>query len=304
MPVPPDQPGDLRPEDSDHLARLRAELDQLLERERYELARDRLGPLLAAHPDDPDLLYDAARIESEIGDEDEADRLIGRVLKLDPKHFEARVRLAARHQEEGRYAEAEATLLELLRDFPENAGLYAQYAFLMFETLHVDKGARLAAEAIRLAPTSKHALFVTAVADLIKDGSSSRVNLEELVTTYPQAYQSGMLLVVTLSEAGKEREALAIAQWMLRDFPNDEALLDNVVELRAATHWSMAPHWPLRRFGFTAAAVMWIVMIGLVHVTATTVDVKLAVGIAVAYILYCVYSWIWPSTYKRWLRRQ
>jgi predicted Zn-dependent protease len=275
-------------------------VEMLLDRRRYDQAERLVADGLHTHPDSVRLLYFSAFIDWVRDRNQAAQSTLGRILAQDPGHYGAQVMLGQIHRESNRLADAEQVWIALLRDFPEDADLYGHYGSLMLGALNIDKARRLAGEGLRHDPEHAHCLFVAAACDLI-DGRQLGDNerLAELLRAHPEHIRTGLMLVAALEDRGQDRQAMRVAQQLLRSQPDSPELVDMVRQFRLKTHWTMLLLYPLQRWGWTASVAMWAaVVFGL---TALTPQLpKGASGaIVLGWLGYCLYSWIWPSILRR-----
>jgi tetratricopeptide (TPR) repeat protein len=282
----------------------RRRIDGLVERRRYEQATVLLGEALGRYPDDSELLHSAATIDFLNGDNEGALRTLQGVLEMDPEHVASRYLLAAVHDARGEWPEAEAALLDLLRDYPEAAMLYGRYAMLMYRTQHIDKAKELAREAVRLDPEDEAALVAMAIGDLIDGRESDEKNsLAALMRRHPEDAVTAQLLIAHLTSRGRYWAAKRIAIELLKAQPDERERLELVVELEVASHPTVVPLWPLNRWGTAATVALWLGwMLGsrLLRTHAPQVA-----GPASLFILcFCVYSWVYPPLLRRWLKRR
>ncbi|MEJ0038471.1 MAG: hypothetical protein WDO68_20730 [Gammaproteobacteria bacterium] len=61
---------------------------------------------------------------------------------------------------------------------------------------------------------------------------------------------------MALTQQGRNREALRIAQELLRNQPDNPHYLSLVRELKMQTHWTMLPLYPMQRWGWGGAAAV------------------------------------------------
>jgi len=277
-----------------------ARIEGLLERRRHSEARSAVAQALQTYPDDATILYFSGFIDWIEDRLREARATVDRLLELNPEHYGGRVLLAHLDTEAKRPAEAERTWIALLRDYPEDSDLYAEYAGLMLAALNVDKARRLATEGLRFEPEHAHCLSIIAICDLI-DGHDVDVDrtLGELARAHPEHLRTGLTLVTELQERGNSREALRVAQGLLRAQPDSESLVGLVRELRASTHWSMRPLYPIQRWGWKAAIGLWVVVaFGLPRLAPGLPD-GVVLTLALTWLAYVVYSWVWPAIIRR-----
>jgi predicted Zn-dependent protease len=278
------------------------QLEHLLEVGRPAEARQLLSSAFAERPDDPDLRLYAARIALLEGDAREARRQLEGTLLHDPQSFQARYLLYFIDLDEGRHAEAEQRIVDLIRDHSHDPRLLASYADLMLRTLHLDKARRLVGEALRLDPQCRDARLCDALLSTV-EGRRDRSDrqLADLVAQDPEAQKVAGALMVVLIDRNRPREALEIARQLLRVQPQNARLVDLIVALRAQTHWLAWPIRPLQRFGWGGSAAIWlgaVLVLGLLQRTQS----RLALAAALVYLAWVVYSWTYTPAMTRWLR--
>jgi tetratricopeptide (TPR) repeat protein len=279
-----------------------AQSDLLIERRRLDQARALLASALRAAPEDEELLHRVAIVEYLDDDEDAAAQMVQRLLARTPAHYGGRLLHAEILERRRQFADAETVWLGLLRDFPESADLYASYARLMLATLNLTKARRLAAEAVRLEPENDSALFIMAMCDLIdgRQGERSRY-LDALVREHPENTQTALALILALQDRHEMAGALRVARELLRSRPSDEDFVEIVRELEVENHWSMAPLYPMRRWGWAGSAGVWVAaVVGFQLAQGIMSDTMVTVVVSV-WLVYIVYSWTWPAMLKRFI---
>ena len=280
------------------------QLNGLIERRRYQQARSMLSEALQQYPQDSELLFASAHIDYLTDDRESARHTLHQILAQDPRNYAARSLLIAVLEDEGQLEQAELLIIELLREYPEDAFQYARYAMLMYRTLHIDKAKQLAREALRLDPEDELALTACLIGDII-DGrrNAEAASLANLMRGHPDSQTTARMLVSYLVSRGRYRAAKRIAIELLQLYPHSAEILALVVQLEALSHWSMLPLWPLNRWGWGASAAFY--FITLLAMNLIRNDAPTAAGIATWTILgYCAYSWIYPPLLTRWLKRR
>lgn len=279
------------------------QLDALLERRRTDAARSLLAQALQQYPDDPDLLFQAARADWIDDRNAQARDTIAQLLRHAPEHHGGRLLLFELMLQAGERAPAEALVLQLLRENPFDADLCARYARLMLLTLHFDKARRLAAEAVRLAPASDVGLRAQALCDLVLNRRSmDSAALQRMLQQHPDDYHTLELVFVALLQDGRAHAAQAVARTLLRARPDDPVALRRVQALALQTHWSMLPLWPFTRFGWPAVLALWLGSVLLLNLLRGPAP-QVAEVVSPLLLGYVIYSWVWPPLLKRWLQR-
>jgi tetratricopeptide (TPR) repeat protein len=273
----------------------------LVERRRYGEARTHLASALKTYPDDPELGYLSAYVDYATDQGEAAMRTIQSVLRAQPEHAGARDLYATLLENEKRYAEAESVLIQLLRDYPEDADYYSSYADLMLRTMNASKARRLAQEGLKIEPEHAGCLHAPALADLIEGrGRGESIGLAALVREHPEHLRTSLALVVALQDRGDHRGALRIAQELLRSQPDSTELLNLVRELRVVTHWSLLPLYPMQRWGWAGVFGVWVAgVFGIRLLAKNGAPAPLVASLTVLWLVYIVYSWIWPPLLKK-----
>ena len=275
-----------------------AQIFYFIERRRLADARRVLHEALALYPQDPDLLFHSAQVDWLSDLNQQAESTLRQLLVQSPEHAPARGLLASLLAERKEFADAELLLIGLLREYPENAELYGRYSRLMLITLHLDKAEQLAREGLRYDPEDHECLLAIALCQTARAGGRPNEGLAKLLQAHPESLSAVHALVVALVDAGRIDEAHRLSQDALRTDPANEHLVSLVRELRIQNHWSMKPLWPLQKWGWGAAAVMWIG--GIVVLRGLAANAPAIAGPATwVWLGYCIYSWVWPSLIRR-----
>jgi tetratricopeptide (TPR) repeat protein len=290
------------PDDSGpNLGTLLQQAHALIDRRRFLQARQILAAAAQSHPDNPQVLYLIAFIDYSEGKLDDAEKTLSSVLLQDPEHYGGRTLRAELYESRKQFAQAETVWIELLRNHPEDADLYASYAELMMRTLHLDKAQRLMQEGLRLAPDHPKCLYIAALIHIIQGRSSDSENehLQRLLTEYPERSQTLITLVIALNQRGDNRGALRVAQQLLSLRPDSPQYLNLVKELKLQTHWSLLPLYPMQRWGWGGAGVITVLGIGIVHAAKSSLTTDVATVIGYVWLAYVVYSWTWPGILRK-----
>jgi tetratricopeptide (TPR) repeat protein len=277
------------------------QVDALLQRRRTDLARALLKPALASHPEHTALLLQSSWTEYLDDDHDEAMRVLQQVLLAEPSNESARLLQFELLVEKERYTEAERTIIELLREYPQDASYYGRYAQLMLRTLNLVKAKQLVHEGLKYEPDDVDCLAIQATCEFIERPDIDSPGLQQLIVKYPQLMRTLVLVVVALEQRGDARGALRVAKELIRAQPDNEHFVEIAQHLNLKTHWSMLPLWPMQKWGWGASFGIWLfVIVGsrALHKVNPT-----AAGIfTIAVIVYAVYSWVWPPLLRRLLK--
>jgi tetratricopeptide (TPR) repeat protein len=273
----------------------------LIDRRRFAQARQLLNGGIQQNPDDPQLLYLCAFVDYSTGQVAAADTTINRVLEKDPQHYGARTLRGELYEHRKQYADAETVWIDLLKDYPQDPSCYAHYADLMLRTLHLEKAERLTQEGLRLAPSDRQCLYVAYLIHVIQGRSPSQdsEHLQQLLKDHPERTQSLLALVVALEERGDSKGALRVAQQLLAMRPDSEHFVNLVRAFKRQNHWSLLPLYPMRRWGWTGAAVVTAIGIIGVRIADNTLSPTTAEIIAFIWLGYVAYSWVWPRILRK-----
>lgn len=281
------------------------EIGELLDRHRLPAARAALERALPQHPDEPELLLMAAWLNWYEDHADEARRTVQHILQMEPEHHGAEYLLSRIELGEENYLEAERLLIGMLKRHPESPSLYASYAEVMLETMNVEKAERLAAEALRLEPQNEAALNIHTLCGFVQSGTEEqRERLQKLLREYPDQTQTTIRLIQHLTDNGQTKEAYKLSKELVVNDPSNEGIVEYATILRRASHWSMLPLWPLKKWGWAGSIGIWIAAVVFFRL-AEMEDSPLqpyagTVGIVV--LCFVVYSWVWPFVLKRLIR--
>lgn len=277
------------------------QVDALLQRRRTDLARSLIQSALASHPEHTELLLQSAWADYLDDKCDEALRLVRQVLVAEPAHESARLLYFELLVEKEQNAEAERVIIELLREYPEDASYYGRYANLMLRTLNLTKALQLARAGLKYDPDNVECLAAQATCEFIDNPNVASHGLQQLLVKHPQLIRTLILVAVALDQRGDVRGARQVAQELVRAQPDNESLVDLARQLNVKGHWSMLPLWPLQKWGWGASFGLWILLI--VAGRALNKVSPAAAGVfAVVVIVYVVYSWVWPPLLRRLMK--
>lgn len=277
------------------------QVEALLQRRRTDLARSLIKPALASHPEHSALLLQSAWADYLDDHNEEALRTVHQVLLAEPTHEGARMLHFELLVEKEQNAEAERVILELLREYPQDADYYGRYANLMLRTLNLTKALQLAREGLRYNPDDVACLAAQATCELIDTPDVAGHGLQQLLAKHPQLIRTLALVVVALDQRGDVRGAKQVTQELVRAQPDNEYLVDLARQLKIKGHWSMLPLWPVQKWGWGASFAIWILAI--VGIRALSKASPTASGVfAVAVFAYVVYSWVWPPLLRRLIK--
>jgi predicted Zn-dependent protease len=277
-------------------------VDHLLRVSRTKQARQLLAVHLSANPADPIALFylgRAAVIDSEYT---EARNHLAQALRLDPAAEGPRALLFYVETAEQKFGAAEQIVIELIRENPRDPDYLAMYADLMLRTGHLPKSRELSAQALLIAPDHMQALRAQVLLDIVSGKhQDAEHTLAGLIEQEPDNEEISFTLFQLLVERQRLEEATRLGQELLRLHPGNTALITALIEIRVLTHPLGLPLYPLRKAGWLGSGVMWIVSIVGYKVLAR-INQPLASAFILTYLAFVIYSWVYPSLMRRWLR--
>jgi tetratricopeptide (TPR) repeat protein len=131
------------------------------------------------------------------------------LLALSPEDENSRVMLGVVLMDRGLQDEAEKELNEVLKINSKNARAYGFLASLYFQQENFDKATSFALEALKLEPKSDSTLLLGAIAYLRKDYDGAENYLKKLLVMYPEKIDGYLYLARTYKAQGKIDEAVA-----------------------------------------------------------------------------------------------
>ena len=281
------------------------QLNGLMQRKRLDSAKTLLAKTLPQYPDNIDLLAFAVWIDWQEDNHSAAKSTIEQILGTEPRHYFARYILALILEEEENYPASEHELLGLLKDYPEDAELYAVYARVMLATFNFDKAERLANEALRREPENETALNASAISAFVNaPGAETQERLHRLIKEHPDQIQTTCRLIQVLVDQGKTREAYVLARELVQLQPDNLDIVELATELKMVTHWSLKPLWPMRRFGWGGSIAIWFAAVLILRSELlNSLGIGHLIGpITWLFISYVVYSWVWPPLLRRMIK--
>ncbi|SCL19764.1 Tetratricopeptide repeat-containing protein [Micromonospora rhizosphaerae] len=211
-----------------------------------------------------------------------------------------RLGLALRHQ--GELAPAERALLDGLAIEPQHPWLLCQYADLCSAVGQTDKAARLLARAAELAPESPAVYagrFQLAYARG-DDREAERV-AREFLGRWPEHPAALALYGSMASERGRVGEARHSFGRAVAQDPGDPDYAEAAWEARLYAHPLLVPLRPLFRLGVLRT---WLIAVGTIAALNLAGLKGPAALVGLAWVLYCVYSWIAPPLVRRVVSRR
>jgi len=287
------------PNERDFAARIHA----LIDRARYEQARQIVGEALSRFPEDEELVYLASYVDWALGRLDDAEELLQHLLRLNPRHYGGRIQVARLLLSRGDTMSAERAWIELLAEEPENSDFHGEYAELKLGQAHYLKAIELTEEGLRHQPDHEHCLYVAAIAKLLQYGQlDDNVELGALLREHPARARSAHAVVLALEKKRKYRDAYEVSRQMLLNYPDSPEWLHNVRAFKALSHWSMLPLYPFQRRPWVASIVAYVVMsllIAMMVMISPEMSSEAKQKFLWVWLAYALYCWIWPPVLRK-----
>jgi tetratricopeptide (TPR) repeat protein len=274
----------------------------LIDRERFDQARQVLHESLKRFPDSEEIIYLTSYVDWRQGRLDDAEKSLRHLLLLNPEHYGGRIQSARLLVSRGDIKCAEHAWRELLSAEPDNADFYGEYAELMLGGASYLKAIELSAEGLRHQPEHEHCLYVAAIAKMLQYGQlDDNVELGSLIREHPERVRSAFALVLALEKKRKYREAFRVCQQMLAVYPNSPEWLRNARTFKVLSHWSMLPLYPFQRSGFIASVVAWFLICFALAICVQLIpemSMEAKGSFVWAWLIYALYCWVWPPIFR------
>ena len=214
---------------------------------------DVLTPLLAEHSDSPDFLHEIARCQGGVGRGEDAIATLRKAVSLDPKHapawlslghqlsaagdepasrqaFERHYELSTRHPElveavrllrEGKLGKAERIVRDLLKKYPLDVSAIRVLADIGFKLGQIEDASNLLQRCLELAPdfhAARHSYARVLVRQQKPEAALKET--EKLLVLEPGNPNYLTLKGSILVRIGDHKQALAIYEKLLKDYPN------------------------------------------------------------------------------------
>ncbi|MFG1776049.1 tetratricopeptide repeat protein [Micromonospora sp. NPDC049051] len=206
-----------------------------------------------------------------------------------------RLSIALRHRRE--YPAAERALLDALAIEPVNPWLLCQYARLCSAVGQLDKAERLIARAAAISP-EEPAVFAGRIQLAYARGddrSADRI-AKEFLGAWPDNPAALALHGAAAARRGRLGTAhRAFGQAVAHD-PTDPDYAEGAWETRVYAHPLLLPLRPLHRLGTFRT---WLLAVGVIVLLGVAGLDVLAGVFALAWVLFCVWSWIAPPLVRR-----
>jgi len=238
-------------------------------------------------------LFDLDRI-------DDALKATASGLSIDPESVLLLDVVARCQVRRGDLVAAEEAALAALRVDPEDADLLALYALIVAKAGQLEKAKKLVAQARRLDPESTSALRVeAAIASSRGDDRETLLRSREILSIDPEDRHAHLLAGEVLHNRGDVADAAEYLRTAVVNDPRDAVAAQIARENLAWRHPLMWPLRPVHRFG---GARVWIAGIVLLMLARMTKNSTVILSVAIAWVVYCIYSWVVPPLVRRMVR--
>jgi predicted Zn-dependent protease len=239
--------------------------------------------------------YDMDRLES-------AKQAVRQGLNRAPEHPFLLLLLTNCESKLGNLAAAERAILAALHRDPEDPTLLCRYALLLAKGDQLDKAEALVARASQYAPEDASIRSAEALLAYLRgdDRRAMDASLEALEKD-PESIYHRQMLGGLLMEQGQVQVADRYLRAAARSDPGRRGVVEAARVSRQYAHWLLWPLRPLYRWG---AARVWIVCVGSLFILDFIGLSQIAGPLTIAWIGYCVYSWVVPPLVKWWLKRR
>lgn len=263
---------------------------------RYEQAKEHFQQALAEAPTNTTLLYMLSYCEFELDNYEEAYELIVDTLEkgLITEYVYQLLGLILRAQK--KWYEAEQAMLQALSINPQEPGVIASYAYLMYETGHLKKAKLLMDEARRIEPENQTVLHYQFYMNLIDDNKKQQ---RDTLEKYIQVADDELPKLLKIGEEAYFRDDYktakeALVQAFLLDPTNDRVkeLLDAIDR---ETHIVFLPNRLVDKLGGTLGT--WAISIGIIMLLSYFAPAALGYYL-VFIIVFSIYTWTSPLIYK------
>lgn len=289
----------------DDYSTLEARIDALIEMERITDARQLLAKAQNEYPDWSHLFYLEAKIEEGAGHLELALTLVQKALEDDPEDANYRFLCCRILSDLERNSEAEKIIIELIKDFPEDAENYSFYSMIMLESNQIEKAFALSKLALEMDPNLFAAKVVYACQQCLTGNvKEAEPLLRELITENPDSIPICWLMLTSLTQKGEFDLALRIAQDMMLQIPNDKDLIEMICELKVYTHPLGRVYHLLGRYGLMASAISWVIAVVVMQGLITIGFPVAAILFAVVYAAWAISSWIVPGILRKQFKQK
>jgi tetratricopeptide (TPR) repeat protein len=221
-------------------------------------------------------------------------------LRIDPESPLLLDLVARCHSSRGELVAAEEAVLAALRTDAEDAELLALYALIVAKAGQIEKARKLIAQARRVDPENASALRIEAAIAVSRgDDREALLRGREMLALNPEDPHAHLLTGELLHDRGDVDEAAEYLRTAVVGDPRDSVAAEIARENLAWRHPLMWPLRPAQRFG---SAKEWMAGVVLLLLARSTKNTTVMLTAGIAWLLYCVYSWVVPPIVRRLVR--
>jgi tetratricopeptide (TPR) repeat protein len=221
-------------------------------------------------------------------------------LRVDPESPLLLDLVARCYSSRGELVKAEEAVLAALRNDAEDGELLALYALIVAKAGQIDKARKLIAQARRVDPENASALRIEAAIAVSRgDDREALLRSREMLALNPEDPHAHLLVGEVLHDRGDVDGAAEHLRTAVVSDPRDSVAAELA---RANLAWRHPLMWPLRPVQRFGPAKVWIAGIVLLMVVRTTKNTPLMLTVGIAWLVYCVYSWVVPPLVRRLVR--
>lgn len=253
-----------------------------------------------AEPDDPELLFLRGAALFDLERYEDAADLASRGLTSEPDSPALLWLLTVANAQLGRLAEAERAILAALEIAPESPDYLCTYADVMARAGQFDKAERLIAEAARIDPDDSAVLSARIdLAYLRGDNKQLEQLSRELLARDPESMRGHQMMGLLMLRKGAASDSLRHYSAVVRHDPAREASYESAMQAKIHAHPLMLPLRPMQRVGVVGS---WIGVVVLITALRSSGAAAAAGVLSLAWLAYCIYSWVVPGIVERRVR--
>jgi tetratricopeptide (TPR) repeat protein len=268
--------------------------------DRYEEAVPSIEKLFENDPFDPDAFFYMAVVHFSKSDYASARKMCEQALNYGFDPAQCYYLIGQAHEEERNFKEAEEAYLSALELDPENGDILASYGYLMVKAGFEEKGLQLLVEAKRVTPASERVNQLILQYYFAKsDQNQQFLYIQNVMEGASSEIQN--LVNLGLFHALKNEDKAAMEyfrQAFLLD-PTNSDLLKILEEYHQLTHPLFFPQRLIKKAGGPAVIYSLFMVITILLFFLKQFIVLLP--FAAIYIVLCIYTWITPFFYKRYI---
>ncbi|MEH7076546.1 tetratricopeptide repeat protein [Neobacillus drentensis] len=275
-------------------------IQHYFELDRYEEAVPSIEKLFTNDPLDPDAFYYMAVVHFSKCDYESARKMCEQALYNGFDSVPCYYLIGQAYEEEGNFQGAEEAYLSALELEPENGDILASYGYLMVKVGFEDKALQLLEEARRVAPSSER------VNQLILQYYFAKSDQNQQLLYIQNVMESASSEIVVLVNLGffhalknEDKAAMEYFRQAFLQDPTNTDLLKILEEYNQLTHPLFFPQRVIKKAG--GPAIIYTLFMVIAILLFFLKQYLVLLPFAAIYIVLCIYTWITPFFYKRFL---